>query len=372
MDNQYPYTTSPEERAARRAERVAARRERERRQRRDLLLRLLPAMALGVLVIGVAIWTLATQQTPPAEPADNQQELNVPVEPSEPDPPVPTEVEEPEETIPPIPTANADTVTMGTELVSEYAVIIDLDTNAILAQKRPRTVISPASMTKILTLLVACEHITDESMLDDTITIDLNITNYTYANECSVAGFEIGEAVPVRELLYGTILPSGGEAALGLARYVAGGHDAFVEKMNEKAVELGISATARFSNCVGLYDENNVCTVYDMALILMAALENELAREVLTTKVREIPANAYHSEGMVLSNWFLRKIEDHVPDGIEVVGAKTGFVDEAGNCAASYAETSDGGRYICVTGDSTSSWQCIRDHVQLYETYALQ
>ena len=121
---------------------------------------------------------------------------------------------------------------------------------------------------------------------------------------------------------------------------------------------------------MGIYDENNVCTVYDMAMILQAALDNDLARQALTTKIYEIPANEMHPEGMILSNWFLRRIEDHVSDGMQVIGAKTGYVVEAGNCAASYAETDNGGHFICVTANTTSSWQCIRDHVQLYNTYA--
>ena len=59
---------------------------------------------------------------------------------------------------------------------------------------------------------------------------------------------------------------------------------------------------------------------------------------------------------MPLSNWFLRRIEDHVSDGMQVLGAKTGYVNESGNCAASYCETDDGGHYICVTANTTSAW----------------
>ena len=260
-------------------------------------------------------------------------------------------------------------MTIGDELSSKYAIVIDLTGEAILAQKSADTVISPASMTKILTLLVAAEHIESEKQLDDTYTIDLSITDYCYVNECSVAGFNRDEAVTVRNLMYGTILPSGAEAALGLAHYIAGSHEAFVELMNEKVAELGLSETAHFTNCVGLYNKQNVCTVYDMAMILRAAMENELCREVLTTKIYQIPSSDEHPEGMVLSNWFLRRIEDYVPDSMKVIGAKTGYVSQAGSCAASIAQTEDGDYFICVNANTTSSKQCVQDHVQLYTTY---
>ena len=145
--------------------------------------------------------------------------------------------------------------------------------------------------------------------------------------------------------------------------------EAFVELMNEKVAELGLSETAHFTNCVGLYHKENVCTVYDIAMILRAAMEHELCREVLTTKIYEIPASDEHPEGMILSNWFLRRIEDYVPDGMEVIGAKTGYVSQAGNCAASIARTEDGAYFICVTANTGSSKQCVQDHVQLYTTF---
>ena len=90
-------------------------------------------------------------------------------------------------------------------------------------------------MTKILTLLVAVEQLEGEEALDDTVTITREITDYCYVNDCSVVGLEVDEVVPVRELLYGTILSSGADAALALACYTAGSHEAFVAQMNEKA-----------------------------------------------------------------------------------------------------------------------------------------
>lgn len=248
---------------------------------------------------------------------------------------------------------------------STYALLIDLDNNTITAQKNAYDRINPASMTKILTLLVAAEHITD---LDDTITITREITDYSYSNDCSAVGFDEGEAVTVRDLLYGTILPSGGDAAAGLAMYVSGSLEGFVDLMNQKLAQLGLAKTAYFTNCVGLYDENHYCTLYDIAVILKAAVDHELCREILAARTYTTSGTVQHPEGIRISNWFMRRIEDKEMGG-EVLGAKTGYVVQSGNCAASYFVSDSGKQYICVTAEAHSSWRCIYDHVEIYKRY---
>ena len=254
---------------------------------------------------------------------------------------------------------NAETV------LSTYALLVDLDNNTVVAQRNANDRMIPASMTKILTVLVAAEHVTD---LDDTFTSTGEITDYSYSNDCSAVGFGDGETVTVRDLLYGTVLPSGADAAAGLAFYVSGSLEGFVDLMNEKLDELGLSDTAHFTNCVGLYDENHYCTPYDMAVILKAAVENELCREVLSAHTYTTSPTEQHPEGITISNWFLRRIEDKETNG-EVVCAKTGYVAQSGSCAASYEVTDSGKHYICVTADTYSSWRCIYDHVAIYQEY---
>ena len=250
-------------------------------------------------------------------------------------------------------------------VVSENGVLIDLEKEEIIAMKDPYAKLSPASMTKILTILVAAEHIEN---LEDTFTITIGITDYSFSNDCSNVGFEVGEAVTIQDLFYGTILPSGADAALGLAIYTAGSHEAFVDMMNEKLEELGLSDTAHFTNCVGLYDKEHYCSVYDMAVILKAAYDNPLCRSVLSAHTYTTSATAEHPEGILLSNWFLRRIEDKDTHG-EVLCAKTGYVVQSKNCAASLAEDIAGRKYLCVTAGSTSSWRCIYDHVDIYAEY---
>ncbi len=251
------------------------------------------------------------------------------------------------------------------EVMSTWALLVDWDTRTVVAQRGAGDRINPASMTKILTLLVAAEHVTD---LDDTFTITREITDYSYSNDCSAVGFDDGETVTVRDLMYGTILPSGADAAAGLAFYVSGSLEGFVDLMNQKLEELGLSDTAHFTNCVGLYDENHYCTLYDTAEILGAAIDNDLCREVLSAHTYTTSATEQHPEGLLISNWFLRRIEDKDTHGT-VVCAKTGYVVQSGNCAASYSVSNNGKQYICVTADAHSSWRCIYDHVAVYQEY---
>ena len=261
-----------------------------------------------------------------------------------------------------------DTVSIATEeVISTHAILVDESTVQIIAAKGAGERIMPASMTKVLTILVAAEHIPEEK-LDDTFEMTLEITDYAYVNDCSSVGFLDGEKVPVRDLFYGTAMHSGGDAALGLAFYVAGSQEAFVELMDEKLDELGIAGSTHFTNCVGIYDEAHYSTVYDMAVIMKAALQNDLCREVMSKHIYTTKPTKEHPEGIEISNWFLRKIEDKDTGG-EVLCAKTGYIVQSKNCAVSYEIAADKTPYICVTAGSTSNWRCIYDHVEIYNRY---
>ena len=261
-----------------------------------------------------------------------------------------------------------DTVSIATEeVISTHAILVDESTDQIIAAKGAGERIMPASMTKVLTILVAAEHIPEEK-LDDTFEMTLEITDYAYVNDCSSVGFLDGEKVPVRDLFYGTAMHSGGDAALGLAFYVAGSQEAFVELMDEKLDELGIAGSTHFTNCVGIYDEAHYSTVYDMAVIMKAALQNDLCREVMSKHIYTTKPTKEHPEGIEISNWFLRKIEDKDTGG-EVLCAKTGYIVQSKNCAVSYEIAADKTPYICVTAGSTSNWRCIYDHVEIYNRY---
>ncbi len=381
-----------EERQRRRIERIERmRREKElQERRRQLIKKLLPvgAFALVILVVVIVVVVAVSKKsgeekevgqgsqvgsvqegTDSSAPQDTNSGESVQADATA-TMPTPTPIPTPEPTAQPkYSFAMGENVTTinSEEVISTHALLVDVSTDTIVASKGAFDRISPASMTKVLTVLVAAEQLT-EADLDDTFTMTLEITDYAYVNDCSSVGFLNDEVVTVRDLFYGTILPSGGDAAVGLATYVAGSHEAFVELMNEKLEELGLSETAHFTNCVGLYDEEHYCTLYDMAIIMRAAMENELCREFLSCHTYTTTPTTQHPEGIIISNWFLRRIEDKDTGG-EVIGAKTGYVVQSQNCAVSYGTYAGGIPYICVTAGSTSSWRCIYDQVEIFNRY---
>jgi D-alanyl-D-alanine carboxypeptidase (penicillin-binding protein 5/6) len=252
------------------------------------------------------------------------------------------------------------------EIISNYAILIDLKTGHVVAERNGFSKMYPASMTKVLTLLVAVEHLDDMSA---TFTMTQDIADFVYKNDCSQVGYSVGETMTMRELLFGLIMPSGGDAALALARCVAGDTESFVEMMNNKVSELGLSDVAHFTNPIGIFDEENYCTPAAMAMIMKAALENPTCREVLGQHIYKTEPTEEHPDGITLSNLFLRRIEDKETGG-EVLGAKTGYVNESGNCAVSYSIQNSDNRYICVTGASKGAWRCIYDHCDIYTGFA--
>ena len=253
------------------------------------------------------------------------------------------------------------------EVTAEYGIVVNADEQTVIAHKGGYDRINPASMTKLLTLLVAAELVPEEKR-SEFVNVPTEATDYAFTHDCSNVGFAKEERVTVNDLFYGTILPSGGDAAIALAIYTSGSHEAFVEKMNDKLAELGIADTAHFTNCVGIYDANHYCTVYDMAVIMGACIQNPYCREIMKARTYTTSKTTEHPEGLQISNWFMRRIEDKDCGG-EVLGAKTGYVDESGSCAASYYRGADGKEYICVTAKSHSSWRCIYDHVAVYNIY---
>lgn len=182
MDEQYTPIISEEERAARRASRAEARRRKQQELRRRRMKQLLPAAAF-LLILAVILLvrngggkqeteTPEAQATPISAPAVIPEEPEAPYAAAE----------------------TASTVHLSDGINSGYAVVIDLQSDTILAEKNARAVISPASMTKIMTLLVAVENL---KSLSDTVSITIEITDYCYVNGCSVVGYEIGETVTV-------------------------------------------------------------------------------------------------------------------------------------------------------------------------------
>ena len=261
--------------------------------------------------------------------------------------------------------------TSATKLISNqvaestFAILINAKTGKVVAQKNGDAYMYPASMTKVMTLLVASEYVKN---LTDTVTITQDILDYCAEHDCSTVGFAAGERVTVMDLLWGTILPSGADAAMALGRYVAGTDDAFVQLMNAKAAELGLQNT-HFTNCIGLFDMGHYTTCNDMAVIMNAAVSNQTALTILVTPQYITVPTSVHSSGITVKNLFLSRIAPLDKPGI-VLGAKTGYVNQSRYCAVSYFLSSHGVPYICVTGMASSSMNAVYDHQRIYSAFA--
>jgi len=259
----------------------------------------------------------------------------------------------------------------GRKLYSPYAILVRLQDRQVVFETRSEEQISPASLTKIMTAIVAIEKIPD---LQEPVILPNEVFNDLYLANASMAGFLPGEEVPAIDLLYGTLLPSGADASLGLALKVAGSESEFVKLMNRKARQIGMKDT-HFTNACGFYDENHYSTVNDIAVLLEYALQNETFREVFTSARHSTASTNRHPGGITFYSTMFAKTDTYEFDGGRILGAKTGYTAESGQCLASLA-VKNGTEYILVTagaaGDNTTKPYHIMDAFTVYGTYLSQ
>lgn len=264
------------------------------------------------------------------------------------------------------PTVDENTAEPSEEIESKHIIMIDTDTRRVVAARNPDERTAPASTTKIMTALVACENITN---FDDTFKMLIEITDPIYLAGATSAGFSIGEEITMTDMLYGCILPSGGDAALGLAYKISGDEESFVELMNEKCRELGLENT-HFTNVTGLHDKEHYSTAADMAVILEAAMQDPMCRKLLSTFQYTTSKTEQHPDGITLTSTLFSYMYGTEPETAQIDGGKTGYVNESGFCIASYGHASDGSQYICVTLDASTRWPAVFDQIELYKAYA--
>ncbi len=328
-----------------------------RRARRRFLYRLrqrlieLTALALLIAVVVVPIKLIKKNETP-VEPQDTETASAVTTMTDEPIP---------------YPEATADTVTLGGEVDAECAILWDVTTDRVVAVKGANTRVYPASVTKVMTLLVAVENISD---FTDTFTMTYEILYPLYRNDATIAGFLEGEKVVVEDLLYGTILPSGADASHGLAEYVSGTEEAFVQRMNEKAAALGLRDT-HFVNTSGLHDKNHYTTAADMAVIMRAAMQNSHCRQVLSTYQYTTAVTPEHPEGILLTSTLFSRMYGNEPEGAVIAAGKTGYTGQALHTLVTYgvAEDRKAHEYVLVTMRNSDRWKAVYDAFGLYSRF---
>ena len=225
---------------------------------------------------------------------------------------------------------------------AESFIVVDADSGRVLYEENADAKMLIASTTKIMTALVAIEH----GSLSDTVTV----SDAAAGVEGSSMYLKAGDKIGLEQLLYGMLLVSGNDAAAAVACHIAGDVDSFVELMNDKARELGMTNSS-FANPHGLDDENHYSTARDMAVLTRAALDNQELAGILATKTVTINGVTYKNHNKLL--WMC--------DG--VIGGKTGYTTAAGRTLVSCCER-EGVRLICVTLNDPDDWD---DHMTLYD-----
>ena len=241
------------------------------------------------------------------------------------------------------------------DITGEYVSLYNMNEDILLYSKNDTKKTSIASLTKMMTTLVAIEEIDN---LDKIVTIKERDFEGTVGY--SKAGFKVGDKVTYRDLLYGIILPSGADAVNAVVNNTLG-YDKFIKKMNETAKKIGMNDTS-YANPVGKDDENNYSTSNDLAKLLKYALKNKTFKTIFTTK------NYKTSNGINLESTVNRY--ENILNTNEIKGAKSGFTKDAGRCLASITTLNNVDYLLVVINSSTTSpYNAIKDTITIYDYY---
>ena len=270
-------------------------------------------------------------------------------------------------------------------ITSAAAVLVSVNDGKVMASKEADTKIYPASMTKVMTLLVACENATVAGKL---LTVEQWMIDYQQSMGASgIMAFQAGEQISLENALYLINYNSDTVACLLVAQYISGSEAAFVELMNKKAQSLGLTGT-NFTNTTGLHDDNHYTTCREMAAIMNCAMKNPVASKIITAHsgrgISVYTNNKPSRSATVYAAWYSDESRfDNdarvygTSGNMTVIGGKTGYEDIPSACFVTIAEHKNGQRYICVTVGRTgngqpavTSKQSTTDTETIYREYA--
>ncbi len=269
--------------------------------------------------------------------------------------------------IPARPILDADT-RMIEGIGSRYAILVDAKSGAVIAATGENTRFEPASLTKVMTLIVACEYF-ETSDLDRKLTLSQEAWDYARSGnytDASVVGHDVGDEIQIRDLLYGIGMESAADCTVMIVEEVAGSEAAFVELMNKKAVELGLTDT-HFDNAIGHESEANYTTASEMAMIMAYAMQCDLIEEILGLTQHAFQM-WYYKDGeeytsfrfTYYSTLFRSRMEtykkyankDFSLSTVNLTAGKTGSFITSSYVVCTAKARSGGGEYILVLGDA--------------------
>lgn len=230
------------------------------------------------------------------------------------------------------------------------AACFDIDNGETLYAKDIFEKVYPASTTKLLTALVAAKY----SEPEDIVTVAQDNAGITIKG-AQLCGFKAGDSATMKDMLYCLLMYSGNDAAVAIAEHISGSVEAFCKLMNEEAVALGATGT-HFTNPHGLHDPKHYTTAYDIYLIFSECLKYPSIKQIFrtveyTSKIKSADGTVRDLTVMPTNLYAHGKYME--PDGIKVMGGKTGETIAAGNCLVLYCEDGNGNGYITELFKST-------------------
>ena len=242
---------------------------------------------------------------------------------------------------------------------SPNAILMQARGGKILGEINGEAQIYPASMTKIMTVILGIENFDD---LDEKITLTDEMFSGLYEQDATQAGFQPGEEVRVIDLLYGAMLPSGAECCIALADTISGSEADFAELMNKKARKLGMENT-HFCDSTGLHNPDHYSTVKDIAVLMKYCIKNDTFREIVETSRHSTGVTNIHPDGITYYSTMFKNLSDPTVTGGKILGGKTGYTSEAGHCLVSFAEI-EGREYIFVSAGASGADGNTIPHIQ--------
>ena len=257
----------------------------------------------------------------------------------------------------PIPIQSAE---IAPETAADSAIVINADTGDIIYGKNIHKKQYPASITKLMTVLLTLEN----GNTGDIMTFSHDAVFSIERNSNHIA-IDVGEELSVADALYAVMLESANEVANGLAEYISGDMDTFASLMTSRAKELGAKNT-NFTNANGLHDDNHYTTAYDMALIAKELLKFDIFKDVAKTVSYQIQPTNLQPEVRYM-NMQNKMVIPSSPYYYEYcIGGKTGFTDQALNTLVTYAEK-DGMTLICVVLNENGAPLTYKDSAAFFD-----
>ncbi|MBP3913454.1 MAG: D-alanyl-D-alanine carboxypeptidase [Lachnospiraceae bacterium] len=240
---------------------------------------------------------------------------------------------------------------------NERGALFSLDERKVLFSKDMHQQIYPASITKLMTAILALKS----DKMEETVTI--NWRDLELESGSQVVGFRIGDQVSMKNLMRGLLIHSGNDAAQAIARTVGGTQEKFVTMMNEELLKIGCT-NSHFTNPTGLHDENHYTTVYDIYLMLNEAMKydefvNIIQVSVYDLQYKDAEGNEKHVTLDSTDKYLTGEVEP--PKDVTVLGGKTGTTSAAGNCLSVISRNAYGQFFISVIVRAASKEDLYKD-----------